>query len=459
MNDVQSITTTVVEDTASSVIAPPPPLAPETSLAGAGQRWLFELDMLVQSLGHFFRVELHPLPESSCPALRQRDFTEELRIIRQTVLRMNYLSTEVITFLQASIAKGDTGRLTKSATPDMPGVAGSPLVAALYQLTEALFDVRTIIDDLIRAKPVGCHTFTAIGRLLNQSIEQSGFQPAVRQMIVTPKPEIRSDALHKLVAALPDPALRQDLRYIFSCFYRLLRYLDFIQDDLRQDRPLKSTLPIFILVRAEAEALIEFIETRPMRLPNLLPDVTDAFDATVYALEMELQKIYGRELVGFAELHQAPPIYARTENAHGLLRDCFQQSLVALAVVFDPAFDGAAAFDMFQTKLEQSLHLRDDIWRLLCHLRRFESRPDKTAVAPLIERITLFRDTSLRFLMYKDWDEYDRFLDEVQSARNLEELLKTIHLLSTFLETLLGQINMRAVLANHPFDYPSLDDA
>jgi hypothetical protein len=163
-------------------------------------------------------------------------------------------------------------------------------------------------------------------------------------------------------------------------------------------------------------------------------------------------------LVCFAELNQAPAIYARVENAHGLLRDCFQQSLVALAVVFDPSFDGATAFEAFRTKLEQSLHLREDIWRLLCHLRRFESRPEKTAVAPLIERITLFRDTSLRFLMYKDWDEYDRFLDAVQSARNLEELLKTIHLLATFLETLLGQINMRAVLANHPFDYPPLED-
>ncbi|MCS7080191.1 MAG: hypothetical protein NZ585_09095 [Chloracidobacterium sp.] len=448
MNDGQPMTsvtdTSSASDTAASLR--------ETTTAGAEQRWLFELTMLAQSLAYFFRLELHPLSESDRTTLGQRDFTEELRIIRQALLRMNYLSAETLASLQTVAPKVSSGSGLSQSPHE------SPLAATLYQLLESLFDLRMLVDDLIRAKPVGYHTFTAVGRLLNQSIERSGLFRAVRGGLVTPTPEIKSEALRRLIAALPDPALRQDLRHIFSCFYRFLRYLDFVQDDLRQDRPLKSALLIFILIRAETEALIEFIETRPMRLPDLLPDVHDAFDATVYALEMELQKIYGRELVGFAELHQAPPIYARVENAHGLLRDCFQQSLVALATVFDPTFDGATAFEMFQTKLEQSLHLREDIWRLLRHLRRFESRPDKTAVAPLIERITLFRDTSLRFLMYKDWDEYDRFLDEVQSARNLEELIKTVHLLATFLETLLGQINMRAVLANHPFDYPELDD-
>ncbi len=425
----------------------------EVTVGALGQRWLFELTMLARSLACFFRVELHPLAEADRVALRQRDFTEELRIIRQALLRMNYLSAEIIASGFQPSASGVVSSRPKPVTGDE-----SALNQALYLLMDNLFDICTVVDDLIRAKPVSYHTFTATGRLLNQSIEQSQLLPVTQQYLLTPTPDIKSEALRKLVAALPDPALRQDLRHIFSSFYRFLRYLDFVQDDLRQDRPLKSNLLIFILIRAETEALIEFIETRPMCLPNLLPDVHDAFDATVYALEMELQKIYGRELVGFAELHQAPPIYSRVENTHGLLRDCFQQSLVALATVFDPTFDGTADFDMFQTKLEQSLHLREDIWRLLCHLRRFESRPDKTAVAPLIERITLFRDTSLRFLMYKDWDEYDRFLDQVQSARNLEELLKTVHLLSTFLETLLGQINMRAVLANHPFDYPELND-
>ena len=42
------------------------------------------------------------------------------------------------------------------------------------------------------------------------------------------------------------------------------------------------------------------------------------------------------ELVGVGEMRQTPAIYARVENACGLLKDCYQQAVLALAQVFDP---------------------------------------------------------------------------------------------------------------------------
>jgi hypothetical protein len=42
-------------------------------------------------------------------------------------------------------------------------------------------------------------------------------------------------------------------------------------------------------------------------------------------------------------------------------------------------------------------------------------------------------------------------------ARTLEEVMSVMHRFSVFLETLLGQVNMRAVLADHPFDYPEVE--
>lgn len=170
-------------------------------------------------------------------ALAQRDFTEELRIVRQSLLRLNYLSTEIIGALQAPTLKSDPA-LSPKLTP-----ADTALVTALYQLTESLFDVRTVVEDLVRTKPVGYHTFTAVGRLLNQSIERSGCRLAAQPEMRTLKPEIQSEALRKLLLGLSDLALRQDLRHVFSSFYRFLRYLDFIQDDLRQDRPSKARCP------------------------------------------------------------------------------------------------------------------------------------------------------------------------------------------------------------------------
>ena len=156
-------------------------------------------------------------------------------------------------------------------------------------------------------------------------------------------------------------------------------------------------------------------------------------------------------------LRQAPPIYAKVENSHGLLRDSFQQSIISLAQVFDPSLQGDEVFASFQTKLEQSLAIRLDIWRLLVFVRRFQESGTKEGVASLIERIALFRDASLKYLMYKDWDSYEGFLEEIIVARTLEEVMAVLHRFSVFLETLLGQVNMRAVLAEYPFDYPDVE--
>jgi hypothetical protein len=139
------------------------------------------------------------------------------------------------------------------------------------------------------------------------------------------------------------------------------------------------------------------------------------------------------------------------------LRDCFQQSIVGLAQLFNPTLDVARLFSAFQTKLDQSLMLRDDLWTLLQLVRRAEKERDRYPISRLLERLNSFRDGSLRYLMYKDWEASERFMEEVAAARGAVEVTPVLHRFSAYLETLLGQVNMRAVLADHPFDYPSIE--
>ena len=101
--------------------------------------------------------------------------------------------------------------------------------------------------------------------------------------------------------------------------------------------------------------------------------------------------------------------------------------------------------------------IRTEIWKLLVYVRQFIESGTKEGVAPLIERIALFRDGSLKFLMYKDWDSYEQFLEEIIVARTIDEVNEVPHRFAVFLETLLGQVNMRAVLADHPFDVPDVE--
>jgi hypothetical protein len=46
----------------------------------------------------------------------------------------------------------------------------------------------------------------------------------------------------------------------------------------------------------------------------------------------------------------------------------------------------------------------------------------------------------------------ERFIEEVIFTSNVEDLMSLLHRFEAYLETLFGQINMRSVLADHPYD-------
>jgi hypothetical protein len=425
--------------------------------------YLFELEMWLKCFDRFFRIKNHPLSEQELKDIVRRDFSEELKIVRNVTLRMSYLASEIMSEDSIGIKRFNSYiesqlRRAHSMDQNIESLLMQPTPEdSLALLTESLADLRVLIDDLIRLPNVSFQTFTSIGKLINREIKRCRYIELLIAYKFKPEYDrIDNPRLATIIKSIENDLLRQDMAKVFLEFFRLLRYLDFISTDLSHDRPLKDSLLIFSLINSEAQLLIEFMETRLLKIANLSSQVYNAIDACIYAMQMDLKKVFGRELVGFVYLRQAPPIFAKVENSHGLLRDCFQQSIVSLVQIFEPNFDGTELLDSFQTKLEQSLRLRLDIWRLLCANRKFEAAPDDNKVTALIDQMAVFRDNSLKYLMYKDWDDFEKLLEETIMARSLEEFLKVLHVFSTFIEALLGQINMRAVLASHPFDYPEL---
>jgi hypothetical protein len=60
----------------------------------------------------------------------------------------------------------------------------------------------------------------------------------------------------------------------------------------------------------------------------------------------------------------------------------------------------------------------------------------------------------MQYLMFKDCETTERFIEEIARTQRNEEVAQVLHRFGAYLETLMGQVNMRNVLSNHPFDYP-----
>lgn len=423
-----------------------------------------ELAIWLQALSSFFRVRNHPLAEAEVTSVLTRDWVNEIEIARQTLLRVSQLTLRMVHFRDGK--RADAGNPDHIALLDGLGLADSLQALdsdkepnALLKLAEALSDICALSGTLLVVRPVDFYTWATVGNILGRELDRTEVTVSLERVSQKNAIAKMPSLLHKLTQSIvPADASGVDVLQVFSQLICLLEKLRYVEMSLRRDLPLKQVLPIFCLVHEDARALLDFIETRALRTEGLKEPLFDALDGMNYAITMELRKVFSHELVGITSLRQSPSIYAKVENAHGLLRDCFQQSIVGLAQLFDPELDGVRLFNTFQTKLEQSLTLRNELWTMLQLVRRAEKERDQYPISRLLERLNGFREGTQRYLMYKDWEACERFIEEVAAARGAVEVTPVLHRFSAYLETLLGQVNMRAVLADYPFEYPSLEN-
>ncbi len=282
-------------------------------------------------------------------------------------------------------------------------------------------------------------------------------EPAFETMLHPAVENALPPALTELVENIKPASLGETMRSVFLDLARLLDYLRLIEKKVQQDQLLASTFSVFTNIHKGSLALIEKLEADMLQLEGADEELLSTLDGISYAIGHEIGRVYGFELVGIND-PQSPPMRAKLERAHGMLCNCFQQSTIALTQVFNPALDGEELFNDFHARRDEALLLYRDLWNLVQLARRADKECDQFSVALLLAHLKRFRDGSMCFLMYRDWEEYERFVKKVTAARRILEIGPALEGLACYLETLLGQVRLRSVLANLSFIVPETDE-
>jgi hypothetical protein len=251
----------------------------------------------------------------------------------------------------------------------------------------------------------------------------------------------------------PDVELvdRIDLHDVVPSVATALRYLDIVGRMMRSDEPLKPGLLILSAVHDQARRMIDRIDDRLARFPNEEAVLFNSLDSASYGASLEIKKVFQQELRGIVGVLPPTSVFARIETAYSLLLDSFQQILLDLARSVDPEVTLFDFFPRFQIKLDQSLILREHLWQILKAVRAAEDAPEKGKVDHLKQELADFVTITIRFLHYKDEETFERFSEEVHAGRDKKDLVPILHRFGAYLETLFGQVCMRGVLADHPF--------
>jgi hypothetical protein len=424
--------------------------------AAGKTRDLFELEMWLRSFERFFRIKNQPLSEKETKQLALRNWSEELRLVDNALLRVVHLCTSILSEEQVNQTRFDKyveGYLKKDDVVD-PYVEkllrqSSP-EAGLTLLRESFEDLHLVLVDLVKLARIPYATFTAVGKILYREVRRSHLLALLIDKKFKPiHDRIANHAVAAVVRRVQSPTERKQAAKVFLEFFRLLHYLDYA-DPTRADEELKNTILVFALITSETRLLLNYLERRVLRSLEADTPLHEVYDAFVYCIPLELKKVINTELLDISVARQSDNVRARVENSHGILKDCFQQSVVQLGQVFDPTVSGRDIFPDFKAKLEQSVQLRDSLALLIKSVREFQARKDDAASIRLKEAISRFYDNHMKYLMYRDWSGFELFFIEILKCTSVPGLVLISHRFETFLMTLYREVQKRSILQDVP---------
>ena len=420
-------------------------------------RELFELEMWLRSFERFFRIGGKPLSERETRALAARNWSEELRLVDNALLRVVQLCSSILSDDQVDLARFD--RYVESNLSVEEGL--DPYIeklirhtmpeTALTLLRESFEDLHLLLLDLVKLSRLPYSTFNSVGKIVYREVRRSDLLALLIDKKFKPVHDrMGNRAVRALIRGIPDAVERRQAAKVFLELFRLLHYLEYTDPQRLGEEQLRETILPFALVVSETRLLLSYIERRVMKGKDASLPLYQVYDSFVYCVPLELKKVVNTELTDISVTRQAENVRTRVENSHGILKDCYQQSIVQLAQVFDPEIDGARIFPDFSARRDQSVALRDGLVTVVRVLREFQERKDEASAAAMKDAISEFYDFNIKYLMYRDWSGFELFYIEILKCGSLQGLQQIAHRFETFLVTLLREVQKRSLLQSGP---------
>lgn len=234
------------------------------------------------------------------------------------------------------------------------------------------------------------------------------------------------------------------VRRIFNDLVRFIDCLHLMKPNLHHGH---ETLELLQIIRIDTLALLDFTEMHALQIEGIGEPLYQVLDGMSFALRHELRRVFEDILTEPEGDEPAEVTQAKFNDAHRVLTNCMQQSIITIAQVFDPRLDGRQLFNNSKERLKQSLLLCKDLWLMINSVKAAEKNFNQETVSELQRRVQSFRNGSMHYLMYRDWGHFERLAGELDRTANDQlECEPLLHQFLCYLETLLGQVQLRAVL-------------
>lgn len=411
---------------------------------------LFELETWLKGIRSFLNIEHLPLTEAEKEDLLNRSFLSEIKISRQvlqicedlacTLLGAGSPDTfEIDALIENQIRKDRIMELRIGRFLDQMTPADS-----VSRLLDSLNDLRISMDAYQRLPNPGYQLYLALGRNYRQALKNCRFiDMLINQRFRIQYDLIDNTRLTEALRSVSDDQIRRNAALAILYLFRMFKYLDLVHEDLSNDRSLRHHMVLFSLIHEEMADIASFLKKNFVKGKDVAPNLKNAADMAVYSLQTESRKVLYRELVGVAGETDPKQIYTRIENSHGLIRNCCQANILYLVSALDKNFNEGNLFPRREARLEAVESVRRGLWDLrkwLMQVMENETAPDFNEI---IDRLTSFKDAHSNSLMYRDWVEFENFVETLTLCSDSGEILANLRRFLDFVEDLIQEVSKR----------------
>jgi hypothetical protein len=405
--------------------------------------WLNGLLAFNRQSGVAFGSQKAILPDS--------DFREEVRTTLQVVESLLGLCQSIST-MEINAIREESPNFTFPPGKDLRQVMRqyktlTHHVRDFVTFWDYLEHQRVLCTSLIRLPSFSRREFKAFGSVVGGQVTRFFESEAWNHL----DSRFRNWDLHNLLerdilVGIEMEGVREQLQLVFAEFCNILGMLAYMDEQQRQHFKYRKLMILFVYSYYRCRKFLQLLRETATYLEIHQPELAEMVQGTMLALKMEMRRVFSGELRDLDSKKKIDVIYGQMQTALGLLLNAFQQSFVSLARVLNPDIDEFELFENLPRRYRESLQLLADLEELYQLVRETPKQIAEERWRRIRHSVDLFRNTSMKFLFFRDWAAFEQISEELELGDPGERPF-LLHRFEVYVSTLIGEVQKRAVLS------------
>lgn len=406
---------------------------------------VFELEMWIKGISSIFQLENLPMSTYEKEHASLYNFRSFLPSIKTALSKVNYLLNETVgvdkyhfTQFLFYVQKIEPEKTMTSET-----LHGEILLAM-----ERIEDLEKIATELSYLSFFPLQSYLSFGRIIQDFLKQYLSLSKIFKGEAKPSwGNINNQLIKEHLKIIKKDENSKNIFTFLIAIIKGLRFLEYIQENISDQKNFNGIILIFCLLNSQLQKISNFIKNVLFPIYQKEKATLSCLDSMLFSSKMEMKKVMELELVDITVLMDPKLIRSKLEDSAGILRDLFQQNFVYIIETFSlKELDGTKLFPYYQTRKQQSIILLEDLKNLEKALEKFKDTGSRQDFQNFYEILFSFENKSMRYLMYKDWEPVEKFINEFRNATSLKQKEILAHQFDVFLKTLMQMVSKRAVL-------------